>query len=221
MHGGKLIFQGNREVAPSLPSTFSNVKIEVEVKNEAGRWQRQHFDEFYAHHGLEPNSIISETRQFLYLEGLAMTINLSHGRIASSKDPAVATIHDMDFEDEGQFYFEVFSDENEAIYGFFTPTSDEEKGVLLDAEWDALIFKDDGGGTSLKVEELGTEIEIGFGDLNEQGTHDLLLMVLRRVDDEDGQAAYERLGTARIAIPKARDTSKAHLEVKGKSFRMQ
>ncbi|KAJ5016908.1 tol protein [Colletotrichum sp. SAR 10_99] len=213
MNAGELVFQRNQEAVPPLPSTFSNVKIEVEVNNEAGCWQRQNFDEFYA-------SPVPETRQFLYLEGLAMTIKLSHGHIVSSKDPAAAAIHDMDFEEGGQFYFEVFSDESEAIFGFFTPTLEEEKGVLLDGEWDALIFKDDGGGTSLKIEELDKEIEIGFGDLNEQGTDNLLLMVLRRVDGEGGQDAYERLGTARIAIPKVGETSKAHLKVKRKSFRM-
>ncbi|KAL3299543.1 HET-domain-containing protein [Colletotrichum asianum] len=220
MNAGELVFQRNHEAVPSLSSTFSNVKIEVEVNNEAGCWQQQHFDEFYAHHGSKSTSIIPETRQCLYLEGLAMTIKMSHGHIVSSKDPAVATIRDMDFEDEGQFYFEVFSDENEAIFGFFKPTLEEEKGVLLDAEWDALIFKDDGGGTSLKVEELDKQIEIGFGDLNEQGTDNLLLMLLRGVDGEGRQDAYERLGTARIAIPKVRETSKAHLKVKRKSFRM-
>ncbi|KAI8267123.1 tol protein [Colletotrichum sp. SAR11_239] len=221
MNAGELVFQRNQEAVPPLSSTFFNVKIEVEVNNEAGCWQRQHFDEFYAHYGLKSTSIIPETRQFLYLEGLAMTIKMSHGHIVSSKDPAAAAIRDMDFEEGGQFYFEVFSDESEAIFGFFTPTLEEEKGVLLDAEWDALIFKDDGGGTSLKVEELDKEIEIGFGDLNEQGTDNLLLMVLRRVDGEDGQDTYERLGTARIAIPKVRETSKAHLEVERKIFRVR
>ncbi|KAJ0333837.1 hypothetical protein COL922a_010394 [Colletotrichum nupharicola] len=221
MNAGELVFQRNQEAVPPLPSTFSNVKIEVEVNNEAGCWQRQNFDEFYAHHGSKSTSLVAETRQCLYLEGLAMTIKMSHGHIVSSKDPAAAAIRDMDFEEGGQFYFEVFSDESEAIFGFFTPTLEEEKGVLLDAEWDALIFKDDGGGTSLKVEELDKEIEIGFGDLNKQGTDNLLLMVLRRVDGEDGQDAYERLVTARIAIPKVRETSKAHLKVKRKCFRTQ
>ncbi|KAI8158332.1 tol protein [Colletotrichum sp. SAR 10_70] len=221
MNAGELVFQRNQEAAPPLPSTFSNVKIEAEVNNEAGCWQRQNFDEFYAHHGSKSTSLVPETRQFLYLEGLAMTIKMSHGHIVSSKDPAAAAIRDMDFEEGGQFYFEVFSDENEAIFGFFTPTLDEDKGVLLDTEWDALIFKDDGGGTSLKVEELDKEIEIGFADLNEQGTDNLLLMVLRRVDGEDGQDVYERMGTARIAMPKVRETSKAHLKAKRKIFRVQ
>ncbi|KAL0941514.1 tol protein [Colletotrichum truncatum] len=212
---GKAIFEASSTVE-RLKSPYADIKIKVEAEDETGNWGMLDFEKFHDVYGPHINEPSLKTGRSLCLEGLSMTIRLKHGQMKHGTDSSGSILAGANVEEH--YYFEAFANEEEVIYGVFTPDSVMDKDALLGSELEAIVFKHDGKSLSLESGESDSQIEVGYGTLNEMNINNVILMVLWHVGSEGAQDTHERLGTARIAIPEAKETSKARLKLRRRAF---